>query len=148
MTALVLLGDQAAYTIRGLLKHVSWGFHDVSPPLLKSLVLMQFYDRPLHGRRRILCTYTTSSSSCISSILTIILQTPYNYFRALQWAAVTAFVAHVDPAFSGVFGIEAVNEPLLSAAMTPGYGDCEFPIVMFPRCDRSVYSCFEFPTDT
>ncbi|KAF8512338.1 glycoside hydrolase superfamily [Gautieria morchelliformis] len=49
--------------------------------------------------------------------------TPPNYFRALQWAAVTAFMAHVDPAFSTVFGIEAVNEPLTNPSMTPGYGD-------------------------
>jgi len=49
--------------------------------------------------------------------------TPPNYFRALQWAAITTFITHVDPAFSTVFGIEAVNEPLSDATMTPGYGD-------------------------
>ncbi|KIJ30723.1 glycoside hydrolase family 5 protein [Sphaerobolus stellatus SS14] len=49
--------------------------------------------------------------------------TPPNYFRALQWAAVTTFISHVDPAFSTVFGIEAVNEPLMDSTQTPGYGD-------------------------
>ena len=52
----------------------------------------------------------------------------------------TALVAHVDPAFSGVFGIEAVNEPLLSVAMTPGYGDCEFQLSCFPSMiDRRIH---------
>ncbi|KAF8521576.1 glycoside hydrolase family 5 protein [Hysterangium stoloniferum] len=49
--------------------------------------------------------------------------TPPNYFRALQWAAITTFITHVDPAFSTVFAIEAVNEPLNDPTMTPGYGD-------------------------
>lgn len=51
-------------------------------------------------------------------------QTPPNYFRALQWAAVTTFISHVDPAFGNVFAIEAVNEPLMDSTETPGYGDC------------------------
>lgn len=59
-----------------------------------------------------------------------ILQTPPNYFRALQWAAVTTFVTHIDPSFSTVFGIEAVNEPLMDPSQTPGYGDCEFAHVV------------------
>jgi hypothetical protein len=37
---------------------------------------------------------------------------------------------HVDPAFSTVFGIEAVNEPLMNPTLTPGYGDCKW--LMFP----------------
>ena len=48
-----------------------------------------------------------------------------NYFRALQWAAAMTFIAHTDPAFSSVFGIEAINEPTMDATQTPGYGDCE-----------------------
>jgi len=48
---------------------------------------------------------------------------PSNYFRALQWAAVMTFLSHVDPDFSTVFGIEAVNEPLMDASQTPEYGD-------------------------
>lgn len=37
-----------------------------------------------------------------------------------------ASVTHLHPNFASVFAIEAVNEPIMDAAMTPGYGDCEF----------------------
>jgi hypothetical protein len=33
-------------------------------------------------------------------------------------------LSHLDPAFIGVVGIEAVNEPIMDASQTPGYGDC------------------------
>ncbi|GJJ11684.1 hypothetical protein Clacol_005920 [Clathrus columnatus] len=48
---------------------------------------------------------------------------PSNYFRALQWAGVMTFLSHADPDFSKVFAIEAVNEPLMNSAQTPGYGE-------------------------
>lgn len=32
-------------------------------------------------------------------------------------------LSHLDPQFSNVFAIEAVNEPIMDAAQTPGYGD-------------------------
>lgn len=32
--------------------------------------------------------------------------------------------SHLDPAFNSVFSIEAVNEPIMDATQTPGYGDC------------------------
>ena len=59
-------------------------------------------------------------------ILTI-LQTPYNYHRALVWTAVMATLSHVDPVFSSVVGIEAVNEEIMNSTLTPGYGDCGSP---------------------
>lgn len=36
-------------------------------------------------------------------------------------------LVHLDPAFSAVFGIEAVNEPTMDADQTPGYGTCTSP---------------------
>jgi hypothetical protein len=33
-------------------------------------------------------------------------------------------LAHLDPAFSTVWAIEAVNEEIMDATQTPGYGDC------------------------
>lgn len=38
-------------------------------------------------------------------------------------------MAHVDPSFNTVFAIEAVNEPLMDATKTPGYGGCEFAYI-------------------
>ena len=52
------------------------------------------------------------------------MQTTYNYQRALVWTAVMTAVSHLDPDFESVFAIEAVNEPIMDASQTPGYGDC------------------------
>jgi len=49
--------------------------------------------------------------------------TPYNYHRALIWTSVMTVLSHVDPAFTNVVAIEAVNEPIMNADLTPGYGD-------------------------
>ncbi|KAI0692451.1 glycoside hydrolase family 5 protein [Cytidiella melzeri] len=49
--------------------------------------------------------------------------TEYNYHRALVWAAVMTTLSHLDPNFGSVFSIEAVNEPIMDASQTPGYGD-------------------------
>ena len=54
------------------------------------------------------------------------LQKYSNYHRALIWTAVMATISHVDPAFSNVVAIQAVNEQIMDASKTPGYGDCEF----------------------
>ncbi|KIP07427.1 glycoside hydrolase family 5 protein [Phlebiopsis gigantea 11061_1 CR5-6] len=48
--------------------------------------------------------------------------TEYNYHRALVWTAVMTTLAHLDPNFGSVFSIEAVNEPIMDASQTPGYG--------------------------
>ncbi|KAJ3810425.1 glycoside hydrolase family 5 protein [Lentinula aff. lateritia] len=45
-----------------------------------------------------------------------------NYLRALTWAGVMTALSHLHPAFASVFAIEAVNEPIMDAAQTPGYG--------------------------
>ena len=37
------------------------------------------------------------------------------------------FMSHLHPQFNSVFSIEAVNEPIMNATQTPGYGDCEQP---------------------
>lgn len=53
------------------------------------------------------------------------IKTPYNYGRALIWAGVMTGLSHLHPAFKSVFAIEAVNEPIMNAADTPGYGTCK-----------------------
>jgi hypothetical protein len=35
-------------------------------------------------------------------------------------------LSHLDPAFGSATAIEAVNEPIMDATQTPGYGDCKF----------------------
>ncbi|KAI0753516.1 glycoside hydrolase superfamily [Daedaleopsis nitida] len=49
--------------------------------------------------------------------------TPYNYQRALVWTAVMTAISHLDPDFESVSSIQAVNEPIMDASQTPGYGD-------------------------
>ncbi|KAK6978151.1 glycoside hydrolase [Favolaschia claudopus] len=49
--------------------------------------------------------------------------TDYNYHRALVWTSVMTVLSHVDSAFANVVSIEAVNEPIMDATQTPGYGD-------------------------
>ncbi|KAI0766145.1 glycoside hydrolase family 5 protein [Trametes elegans] len=49
--------------------------------------------------------------------------TDYNYHRALVWTAVMTTLSHLHPDFASVFSIEAVNEPIMDASQTPGYGD-------------------------
>ncbi|KAL5492617.1 hypothetical protein ACEPAI_4064 [Sanghuangporus weigelae] len=49
--------------------------------------------------------------------------TEENYHRALVWTAVMTALSHLDPDFGSVVGIEAVNEPIMDASKTPGYGD-------------------------
>ena len=44
------------------------------------------------------------------------------------------FLSHLHPNFESVFSIEAVNEPIMNATMTPGYGDCmRFPYFNLPN---------------
>ncbi|TCD68028.1 hypothetical protein EIP91_011639 [Steccherinum ochraceum] len=49
--------------------------------------------------------------------------TDYNYHRALVWTAVMTAVTHLHSDFGSVFAIEAVNEEIMDASQTPGYGD-------------------------
>ncbi|KAI0322826.1 glycoside hydrolase family 5 protein [Amylostereum chailletii] len=59
--------------------------------------------------------------------------TPYNYGRALTWTAVMTGLTHLHPEFSSVYSIEAVNEPLMNATMTPGFGDFQHNFVQTVR---------------
>ena len=52
-------------------------------------------------------------------------KTPANYHRALIWTGVMTAITHIDPAFSAVASIEAMNEPIMDASKTPGMGDCK-----------------------
>lgn len=53
------------------------------------------------------------------------LQTTPNYRRALTWTAVMTALIHLDSDFASVFALQAVNEPIMDATQTPGYGDCK-----------------------
>ncbi|KAM5534496.1 hypothetical protein V8D89_011828 [Ganoderma adspersum] len=64
--------------------------------------------------------------------------TPYNYQRALVWTAVMTGLSHLDPNFSSVFSIEAVNEPMMDANDTPGYGDFQKNFVQTVRVMESL----------
>ncbi|KAG9097099.1 hypothetical protein FS749_007078 [Ceratobasidium sp. UAMH 11750] len=59
--------------------------------------------------------------------------TEKNYKRALVWAAVMTAVTHIDPDFSTVFAIEAINEPEMDYNKTPGLGDYEKNFVKVVR---------------
>ncbi|CAE6445319.1 unnamed protein product [Rhizoctonia solani] len=59
--------------------------------------------------------------------------TEKNYKRALIWAGVLTFMSHMDPDFSTVFSIEAINEPIMDANKTPGYGDYQKRFVRVVR---------------
>ncbi|CEL59108.1 putative glucan endo-1,6-beta-glucosidase B OS=Aspergillus oryzae (strain ATCC 42149 / RIB 40) GN=exgB PE=3 SV=1 [Rhizoctonia solani AG-1 IB] len=48
--------------------------------------------------------------------------TEKNYKRALIWAGFMTAMTHTDPDWSTVFSIEAINEPIHDANLTPGYG--------------------------
>ncbi|KAI0258701.1 glycoside hydrolase superfamily [Gloeopeniophorella convolvens] len=59
--------------------------------------------------------------------------TDYNYGRALTWTAVMTILSHLHPDFSTVFAIEAVNEPIMDASQTPGYGEFQKNFVQTVR---------------
>ncbi|KAG6332032.1 hypothetical protein ID866_7059 [Astraeus odoratus] len=64
--------------------------------------------------------------------------TPHNYHRALVWTAVMTALTHLDPQFSSVFSIEAVNEPIMDATKTPGYGQFQKNFVKTVRAIETV----------
>lgn len=59
--------------------------------------------------------------------------TPHNYHRALIWTAIMTALSHIDPAFSSVAAIEAINEPIMDVTQTPGYGDFQKNFVQVVR---------------
>ena len=50
-----------------------------------------------------------------------------------------AYLSHTHPAFETVYTIEAINEPLQDANLTPGLGRCKFSII-FSRINRNAKS--------
>ena len=52
---------------------------------------------------------------------------------AARAPAIMTVLSHLDPAFASVVSIEAVNEPIMDATQTPGYGDCTYPRVASDR---------------
>jgi len=59
--------------------------------------------------------------------------TDAQYQRALTWTAVMTALGHLDPDFDMTFSIQAVNEPNMNAATTPGYGDFQKNFVQTVR---------------
>ncbi|KDQ06470.1 glycoside hydrolase family 5 protein [Botryobasidium botryosum FD-172 SS1] len=57
----------------------------------------------------------------------------YNYKRAVTWSIVMAWLSHTHPAFETVFSIEAINEPLQDANLTPNLGKFEKSFVLGVR---------------
>ena len=85
--------------------------------------------------------YVRSPFDCEAKDLSMLTlpQTPYNYQRALVWTAVMTAVSHLDPDFGAVFSIQAVNEPIMDATLSPGYGDCMRATLTFPVPQISSY---------
>lgn len=71
--------------------------------------------------------------------------TPKNYHRALIWTAVVTFFSHVDPNFGSVFSIEAINEPLMDANRTPGYGQFQKDFVQTVRAVEDILGIGSVP---
>ncbi|KAF9653334.1 glycoside hydrolase family 5 protein [Thelephora ganbajun] len=71
--------------------------------------------------------------------------TPENYHRALIWTAVMTFFSHVDPDFGSVFSIQAVNEPLMDAGRTPGYGQFQKDFVETVRAVEDILGIRSMP---
>ncbi|KAB5589175.1 Glucan endo-1,6-beta-glucosidase B [Ceratobasidium theobromae] len=59
--------------------------------------------------------------------------TEKNYDRALAWTSVMTTLIHSDPDFDTVFALEAINEPIMDANQTPGYGDYQKNFVKVVR---------------
>lgn len=64
--------------------------------------------------------------------------TSHNYHRALIWTSVMTALSHIDPDFKAVTAIEAVNEPIMDASQTPGYGDFQKHFVQVVRATESA----------
>ncbi|KAJ7575553.1 glycoside hydrolase family 5 protein [Mycena floridula] len=63
----------------------------------------------------------------------VLFYTEANYHRALIWTAVMTVFSHLDPAFQSVAAIQAVNEPIMDAHLTPGYGQFQVDFVQTVR---------------
>lgn len=80
------------------------------------------------------------------SLLYLLCQTDENYHRALVWTAVMTAITHLDPDFGSVFAIQAVNEPIMDASQTPGFGDCkQIVLVRIFKTLISEHRCFLSP---
>lgn len=52
-------------------------------------------------------------------------------------------LSHLHPAFAPVFAIEAVNEPIMDAAQTPGYGTCKFVLLFLGVTASHIAMCVD-----
>ncbi|KAF9512313.1 glycoside hydrolase family 5 protein [Hydnum rufescens UP504] len=57
----------------------------------------------------------------------------YNYKRAVTWSIVMTYLSHMHPAFKTVFSLEAINEPEMNYAITPGLDRYEKSFVLGVR---------------
>ncbi|KIY63331.1 glycoside hydrolase family 5 protein [Cylindrobasidium torrendii FP15055 ss-10] len=81
--------------------------------------------------------YQTFAGQCLTDDQ-VAFYTDYNYARALTWTAVMTALTHLDPDFSDVVAIEAVNEPIMDSSKTPGYGDFQKHFVLTIRAVEAV----------
>ena len=66
-------------------------------------------------------------------------QTPDNFHRALVWTAVMTALSHVDPNFSTVVALQAINEPIMDSNDTPELGECMSTYALeFHACHLSL----------
>lgn len=66
------------------------------------------------------------AGNCTSNVQFYNSPNDYNYKRAVTWSIVMTYLSHTHPAFSTVFTLEAVNEPVQNAQQTPGLGRCAY----------------------
>ncbi|KAL0568264.1 hypothetical protein V5O48_013724 [Marasmius crinis-equi] len=70
--------------------------------------------------------------------------TDQNYERALVWTAVMTALSHIDPVFGSVFSIQAVNEPIMDAHQTPGFGEFQKNFVLTVRIIEAILGIWVF----
>ncbi|KAK0497583.1 glycoside hydrolase superfamily [Armillaria luteobubalina] len=118
-----LVDRQTEFYPRGAIHHLKRGLKQ-----LKDAGIASILDH--HGLPGVQTANHTFTGRCTSEVEFF---TEYNYHRALVWTAVMTTLSHLDPDFSNVFAIGAVNEPTRNATQTPGYGDFQKNFVQVVR---------------
>ncbi|KAK0457249.1 glycoside hydrolase family 5 protein [Desarmillaria tabescens] len=118
-----LVDRKTEFYPRGGIHHLKRGLRQ-----LKDAGIMSILDH--HGLPGVQSPNHTFTGRCTSDAEFF---TEYNYHRALVWTAVITTLSHLDPDFSNVVSIEAVNEPTRDATQTPGYGGFQKNFVQVVR---------------
>ncbi|KAK4695057.1 glucan endo-1,6-beta-glucosidase, partial [Phenoliferia sp. Uapishka_3] len=99
-----------------------------------------------HALPGVAASYSMFAGHCTGDVE---FYTEANYRRAITWTAVMTFLTHAHPSFSTVFSIEAANEPLSDASLTPNFSTFEAAFVLAIRtveatfgiiCDASIFT--------